>query len=106
MPSIARKITQFSKKEIDYLFKNARRALKSSAFLVLLAPRQLDFGRILIVASRKVGNAPERNKIRRRIKSLFYEEQFFNGPFDWVIIAYRNAVDVSFDQLKSVLCDV
>ena len=106
MPSIARKITQFSKREIDYLFKNARRVLRHSAFIILAAPRQLDFGRILIVASRKVGNAPERNKIRRRIKSIFYEEKLFNTLCDYVIIVHKKAVDVSFDEIKKILVGV
>jgi ribonuclease P protein component len=102
MSSIAGKITKFSKKEISYLFQHARRVFKNSAFIILLSPRQIDFGRLLIVASRKVGNAPERNKIRRRIKSLFYEEKFFDIPFDCVVIVYKKANQVSYDQLKKI----
>jgi|SRR5579863_1656433 ribonuclease P protein component len=106
MPSIAREITRFSKKEIDYLFQRARRVLKHPAFVILLAPRQREFGHILIIASRKVGNAPERNKIRRQLKSIFYEEKLFEHPFDVAIIVHKYAVDVSFDQLKELLMDV
>ena len=106
MPSIARKITQFSKREIDYLFKNARRVLRHSAFIILSAPRQLDFSRVLIITSRKVGNAPERNKIRRRIKSIFYEETLFNSSCDYAIIVHKKAVELSFDEIKKILVGV
>ena len=106
MPSMGRKITQFTKKEIDYLFTHARRVLKNSAFTLLFSPRQLDFGRVLIVTSRAVGNAPERNKIRRRIKSLFYEEKLFEAPFDCAVIVYKKAKELSFEQLKEIILNV
>jgi len=106
MPSIAREITRFSKKEIDYLFQHARRVLKNKFCTILYAPRQSEFGRILIVTSKKVGNAPERNKIRRRFKSIFYEEKLFESSYDYVIIVYKSALTLSFSELKKLMLDV
>src|SRR5690606_7554947 len=106
MSSIPGKITKFTKKEIDYLFHHARRALKNPAFVILLAPRQLNFGRILIILSKKVGSAPQRNKIRRRIKSLFFEEKYFTTPFDTVVIVHKKATELSFNQIKNIIRDV
>jgi len=106
MPGIARKITQFKKKEIDYLFAHARRIFRSSSFLILMSPRQSDFARILVIASRKVGNSVVRNKIRRRIKSIFYEQCFFNGKYDWVIITYPKVKFLSFAELENTLIKV
>jgi ribonuclease P protein component len=104
MPSIVRKISKFTKREIDYLFCHARRIARNQFCIILVAPRQKEeFGRVLIIASRKVGNAPERNLIRRRIKSIFYEEKLFLLNFDCVVIAYKNMVSLPFDQLKSLL---
>ena len=104
MPSIMRKISKFTKREIDYLFRHARRIAKNQACTILVAPRQnADFGRVLIIASRKVGNAPERNLIRRRIKSIFYEEKLFNLGFDCVVIAYRGMASLSFDEIKTLI---
>ncbi len=105
MSGIAKKLSKFTQREIDHLFKHARRVLRNASCTILLAPRQADFGRVLIVISRKVGNAPERNLIRRRIKSIFYEEKLYERPFDCVIIAQKKMVELSFDQLKElVLC--
>lgn len=103
MSSIVRKISKFTKREIDYLFCHARRVFKDKNCTVLRAPAQKEFGRVLIIASRKVGNAPERNLIRRRIKSIFYEEKLFSLPFDCVVIAQKSIVSLSFEQLKNLI---
>ncbi len=103
MPSIVNKLSKFTTREIDCLFKSARRVIKSQECTILLAPAQKSIGRVLIIASRKVGNAPERNLLRRRIKSIFYEEKLFDRSRDCVVIVYRKAVFLSFEQLKDLL---
>jgi len=103
MPSIVGKISKFTKREIEYLFSHARRIVRGQACTVLMSPRQGEFGRVLIIASRKVGNAPERNLVRRRIKSIFYEEKLFQQGFDFVVIVYKKAVTLPFEQLKDLL---
>ena len=104
MPGIAGKISKFTKREIDYLFQHARRIVRNQFCTILVAPRQnQDYARVLIVVSRQVGNAPERNLIRRRIKSIFYEEKLFALKFDCVIIVYKKMVTLPFDQLKTLL---
>ena len=103
MPRIAREITRFTKKEIDTRFQSARRALKHPALDILIAPKQKDFGRILIIASRKVGDAPTRNKIRRRLKSIFYEEKLYEYGYDCAVIVKPEGTTLSFDELKDIL---
>lgn len=105
MPSIARKITKFTKKEIDLFFTNARRVLKHPALTILLAPAQKELGRILIITSRKVGTAPVRNKLRRRIKSIFYEAKLFERPFECALIVRSQAATLSYDELKMLILD-
>lgn len=103
MPRIAKKITTFTKKEVDSAFKKARRMLKKPGLTILVAPAQKEFGRVLIIASKKVGSAPERNLLRRRLKSIFYEEKLYEKPFDCIIITNKLAVPLSFTELKSLL---
>lgn len=103
MPSIAGRITKFTKKEIDCLFHNARCVFRHPAFIILSIPRQLDFARILIVASKKVGNAPQRNRLRRQVKAIFYQEKLFNIHHDCAIIFYKKASSLSFDELKKLI---
>jgi ribonuclease P protein component len=105
MPSLARKITQFERKEITHLFANAKRTVKSPAFDLLKSPTLKEFGRILIITSRKVGNAPERNQVRRRLKALFYEYEYYKKPYDWAIIIKKAAIALSFDVLKKLFLE-
>ncbi len=69
----------------------------------VLGPRHKDFGRRVIIASRKVGNAPECNKVRRRLKSIFYEEKLYEAPYDCIVIVKKEAVILSFEALKKLL---
>jgi ribonuclease P protein component len=103
VPRIAREITRFARAEVDQLFGKATRVLRSPAFDMLRALRQKEFGRVLIVISRKVGNAPDRNKVRRRMRSVFYEAQVYKQPYDWVVLVKKQAVSSSFDELKKLL---
>lgn len=103
MSGIFKKISKFTKGEIDHLFKHARHVFRRTSCTILLAPGQTDFGRILIIASRKVGNAPERNLIRRRIKSIFYEEKLYEKAFDCAIIVQKKMVELSFVEIKELI---
>lgn len=103
MPSIFGKISKFTKREIDHLFKHARRVIRNEFCTILVAPRQQSFGRVLIIASRKVGNAPERNLVRRRIKAIFYEEKLFEFASDCAVIVSKKAVSLSFLELKDLI---
>jgi ribonuclease P protein component len=105
MPSIAGKITKFAQKEIDYLFQNARCVFRHPAFTILSIPRQLDFARILIVASKKIGNAPQRNRLRRQVKAIFYQEKLFQASHDCAIIFHKKVMLLSFDELKKLIID-
>lgn len=102
MPRIARAITQFTKQEIDTLFKTARRVHAQSGITILRAPRQGTIGRILIVIPKKVGNAPTRNKLRRQLKALFYEHKLYEKEFDWIALLRPNAHQLSFKQLQEL----
>lgn len=103
MTSIVRKLTQFTKKEIDQLWKKAHPALKHDGFLLLQSPRQGEFGRILIVTPKKVGKAPVRNKLRRQVKSIFYENKIFDQKHDWIFFARPAATKLTFQELQDLL---
>ncbi|HLJ30979.1 MAG TPA: ribonuclease P protein component, partial [Candidatus Babeliales bacterium] len=81
-----------------------RRIVRNQFCTILVAPRQNpEYARILIVLARAVGNAPERNLLRRRIKAIFYEEKLFAGNVDYVVIVYKKMVTLPFDQLRILL---
>jgi ribonuclease P protein component len=103
MARAAKDLSRFSKPEIDKAFKKARRVVKHAGLHLLVAPQQGPHGRILIIIPRKVGKSPERNKIKRRLKAIFYEEKLYEKGFDCIAIAKPGAAQISFDELKKLL---
>jgi ribonuclease P protein component len=101
--SVARTITSLTQREIDALFKRAKSVLKKEGLDIRLAPKSLPNAKILLVVSRKTGNSPQRNLLKRRIKSIFYEEQLFSQEFDWIIVSRSQACALSFDQIKTIM---
>lgn len=98
-----RELSSFSRAEVTELFKQAHRVLKTSGLTVLCAPSKRKYGRILVVTAAAVGSAPKRNKIRRQLKALFYEQRFFTQGYDCVFIVRKEALTLSFAQLAQLL---
>jgi ribonuclease P protein component len=101
-----RKFFYFSKKELDALLKKTTLVCKEKGLKILQAsPEKVeqDFGKLLVIIPKKSGIAVERNLIKRRLKSIFYEEQLFKKPINNVIIVYKNAMQLSFSDLKTCL---
>ena len=103
MKDVAKQISKFKRKEIDLLFQTTQAAYKSKELTILSAPCILSFGRVLLITSRKVGNAPERNLLRRWGRAIFYEEKLFEKNKDCVVIFKSPAKNLTFDQFKEIL---
>ena len=100
------KISRFKTDEVKTVFQNSKHRIKTSGLKIFIAPKILEFGRILVVISRKVCNSPKRNRLRRRLKSIFYEEKLYDLGYDWVVLTSKEAKDLSFDQLKKIITNV
>jgi len=105
MHSIAGQISRFTQKEASELFKRAYAIARNVAFNLLVAPRQKSFGRVLLVTPHRIGNASQRNKLRRRAKAIFYEEKLFEREHDCILIFKKGAANMSFDQLKQYILE-
>ena len=106
MHKISNNLSKFTKKELDTFFATANCTKKNQAFTFLIAPTTGAFGRILVVASRKYGNAPERNLLKRRLKSIFWEEKLYEKKMDFAIIARPAGKTYDFEQLKTLVLEV
>lgn len=93
----------FTKKDVEELFHTATRVLRNPGLDILLAPKKLALGRLLIITPRKIGTAPERNKVRRQFKALFHEQQLSKGQYDCIIIMKKAGINSKFLQLKEML---
>lgn len=101
--SIERKYTSFTQNEISLAFKNARTSFTRPGVHILISPGQKEFGRILIIASRKVGSAIARNKIKRQLKSIFYELKLFEKPLDCIVILKPTITQLDFQDLQKYI---
>ncbi|MFH1643686.1 MAG: ribonuclease P protein component [bacterium] len=115
---------RFSQKEISLAFKLAKLKNQTNGLKLLQFPieeiKKLKIeefaktfenqikentGKILIIISGKVGKAHERNQLRRRIKNIFYEQKLYAKPFISILITYKQALNLTFDQLKQFLVE-
>jgi ribonuclease P protein component len=105
MPRLTKKISSFTQSEITKLLSTARVKGRIPGLRILTASSSLssDHGRVLIITPRRSGNAPQRNLIRRRIKSIFIEDELSKMNIDIVVIVRREAIDISFGELKKLL---
>jgi ribonuclease P protein component len=103
MPYIAKHLSDFTQKEIVAIIKKSSRVYKGPGLDILMAPALKDFGRIIVVTPRKVGTAPERNRIRRRIKALFYEHKLYEYRIDTCIIIKKAGIGYTLQELIPII---
>ena len=88
----------FTPSERKKLFKEARLVHRQDELDVRLLQKDQESspqGRILVVTSKKIGNAPKRNLIRRRLKSMFHEEGWDTKPYDILVYCRKGSTDIS-----------
>ena len=98
--------TKLTQRDIKALFARAKRVLRLPGLDILLAsaiPTTLSTGHLVVVTPRVIGNAPARNKVRRRLKAIFHEQQLFTKPYSCIVIVKKGGVLLSFADLKDAL---
>ena len=99
-----RKLFALKQKEIEAAFKVAFKHSSIIGLKLLHSPDpNTTHGRLLIVTSRACGKAHERNQIRRRIKSIYYKHKLYNTPGIWILIVYKEAMNLDFEEIESFL---
>lgn len=100
-----RSFFSFSQTEIKTAFDQARLVKKGPGLKVLQAPTSDDAktGKLLIIIPKVVGKAHDRNKLRRRMQSIFYEERLFEKPVITILLVYKTAMSLSFEEIKGFL---
>ena len=103
MPYIARNLSKFSSAEVKKAFDTAILRKNQDGLHLVVSPRQKEFGRILVITPRKSGNSPARNRIRRQLKALFYQEKLYEQPYDILVLVSKDGIRKSSDELKVIL---
>ena len=104
MSEVTKNISSFTQSDISTLLKTARVKARIPGLRILTAsPALAEHGRILIITPRKSGNAPQRNLIRRRLKSIFIEDHLYNKKIDFVVIVRSEGIKTPFAALRKLL---
>ena len=99
----AQRISRFTPREVQTVFAQGRRYSFDPGLTFIIAPRLGNKGRILVITPRKLGNAIERNTLRRRLKAAFFEMGLYTRGFDCLVLSRRKAVALPFQKLSQLL---
>jgi ribonuclease P protein component len=87
------------KSDFSELYKRGR-CDRGKYFNLIHLPNDLGYSRMAVVASRKVGNAVQRNRIRRRAKELFRRNKgLLISPRDLLLISKKEMQAASWTDL-------
>lgn len=92
------------KNEIDAAFKVAKFCSRNDGYKLLAYPKTTEYSKLLIIIPRAVGKACIRNRLRRQIKALFYEEKYFeSNPHSFLLLCYKTILNYTFEDLNMLL---
>lgn len=107
MTQIAKQLSKWTQQEIKQFFATAQAAIKIKELTILVSSSPLHptqtFYKLLITTPRKIGSAPQRNKLRRQLKSIFYQEKLYAQGLHIAVLLRQGAPEISFEQLKNML---
>lgn len=103
MMRVSQFLSHFTQHEIAHFFRSSRRIYKSPSFDILCLPAKKSFGRVIVITPRKIGSAPARNKIRRQIKSIYYQYQLYNYPIDCMVIIKKLPLTLSLTETINLI---
>ena len=88
--------------KLNHIFRRLySTAGQANSYLVLYArPNRTATNRVGITASKKLGNAVVRNRVRRRLREVYrLNEEKFQPGWDIVVVARSKAVNAPFADL-------
>ena len=81
-------------------------SLRLPSFIVHFKNNNLTYIRVGISASKKLGNAVTRNRVKRQVRAMCDEIVDYNArSLDIVIVVKTQFLEMTFNDNKSQLCD-
>ena len=88
------------KSDFTGLYRQGRR-FRGRLFTLVFLKNGLGHGRLAVVASRKVGPAIVRNRVKRRFRELFRREKgLLREPLDLIVIARPESGEAAWADLR------
>lgn len=99
-----RDLFSLDRSDFVFLIRTSTIVFDSDLFRIKSRRAVHPYGRMAIVTPKRVGTAPVRNLMKRRLKAIFYEEKLYTNNKDIVIFVKPKIHPVSFSKIKSILC--
>jgi len=88
------------KKDFSYLYKKGR-LTRGKYFNLIYLPNSLSYSRMAVVTSKKIGNAVQRNRVRRRVRELFRRnKELLILPVDMIVITKKGVQEASWEDMR------
>ena len=99
------KNSQSLKKNADFqLVYKSGKSFANKYLVMYVKENGLEYNRIGISVSKKVGNSVVRHRLKRLIKESYrLQEDIFNSSLDMVIIARTTAKDRSYEEISQAV---
>lgn len=98
------RLFSFSRTQVAQLFAHGKSFARGSSLKLIVAPAEPGQGvaRLLIITSRRIGKACERNLLRRRVKEIFYGSELYKlKPGNYALLTYPGVTKLTYDELKT-----
>ena len=87
------------KQDFLHLYKQGRR-YRGKYFILIYLSNDLAFSRVAIVASKKLGNAVQRNRTKRWLRTLFRRnKKLLSRPYDMIFIPRKEIFEAKWQHL-------
>ncbi len=106
MISLGRHISLWNNDERLIALSQARPVFRSQNFDVRIMPKQGPIARLIVITPKKVGSAPMRNLLKRRSKSIFYQDKMHTSANDWIIFFLPSHSILGYEKLRSQLLEL
>ena len=95
------------KKSEDFAFaiKNGT-AKRNESFSLHVVQNELGYSRIGISVSARLGNAVERNRIKRQMRMMCHEIIKLDEPYDILVIAKNDFLKHTYQENKNLLAEL
>ncbi len=92
------------KKDFDKIFR-IRNQFSSKYSYIYINDNNLDHYRFGICVSKKIGNAVQRNKLKRRVKDIIDKSELLFPNKDYIIVLKKGVIFTKYLELKKDIID-